>query len=116
MQALRRYRWPGNNRELENALERAANLSERGLIEVKHLPENILGRSGQAISDEHVPALHEAEYETIMRAGWACNGNLSKMSIMLGIGRTTLWRKMKAAGIRVEDLRNSAESSSNRSH
>ena len=114
VQALRRYRWSGNNRELENALERAANLSEFGLIEGKHLPDNIRGRSGQAIPDEHVAALHEAEYEAIMRAGWACNGNLSKMSTMLGIGRTTLWRKMKAAGIRVEDLRKPVEAAANR--
>lgn len=113
IQALHRYRWPGNNRELENALERAANLSEYNLIEVKHLPENIRGRSSKAVH-EHVPALHEAEREAIMRAGWACGGNLSKMAEMLGIGRTTLWRKLKAAGIRVEDLRKPIENESNR--
>lgn len=116
LQALRRYRWPGNNRELENALERAANLSEYNLIEVKHLPENIRGRSSKAAQEEHVPALHEAEREAIIRAGWACNGNLSKMAAMLGIGRTTLWRKMKAAGMRVEDLRKPLEARSNRPH
>jgi transcriptional regulator of acetoin/glycerol metabolism len=114
LQVLRRYRWPGNNRELENALERAANLSEYSLIEVEHLPENIRGRSGKAAQEEHMPSLHEAEYEAIMRAGWVCNGNLSKMAAMLGIGRTTLWRKMKAAGIRVEDLRKPVEVRSNR--
>ena len=54
---------------------------------------------------EHVPAIHEAEYEAIIRAASACQGNLTKMAEMLGIGRTTLWRKIKASNIRVEDFR-----------
>ena len=108
MQVLRRYRWPGNVRELENVMERAAALAERDLIEPRHLPDAIRGRS--AGGAEHVQALHEAEYEAIMRAGWACQGNLTRMAAMLGIGRTTLWRKVKSAGIRVEDFRNSTVS------
>ena len=110
MQVLRHYRWPGNVRELENVMERAAALAEQGVIEPRHLPDAIRGRS--AAGTEHVQALHEAEYEAIMRAGWACQGNLTRMAAMLGIGRTTLWRKMKAAGIRVEDFRNSTSSRS----
>ena len=105
MQVLRRYRWPGNVRELENALERAAALAEPGAIEARHLPDAIRGRSGWADQVERVPALHEAESEAIVRAGWACQGNLTKMAEMLGIGRTTLWRKMKSVGMRVEDFR-----------
>jgi transcriptional activator for dhaKLM operon len=103
--ALRRYRWPGNVRELENVLERAAALAEQGVIEVRHLPDAIRGRSSHAEPIERVPALHEAEYEAIVRAGWACQGNLTKMAEMLGIGRTTLWRKMKSVGMQVEDFR-----------
>ncbi len=105
LQAMRRYRWSGNVRELENALERAAALAEQGTIGVKHLPEAVRGRSSRAEPIEHVPALHETEYQAILRAGWACQGNLTKMAEMLGIGRTTLWRKMKSVGIRVEDFR-----------
>ncbi|HEY4720547.1 MAG TPA: sigma 54-interacting transcriptional regulator, partial [Anaerolineae bacterium] len=108
MQVLRHYRWPGNVRELENVMERAAALAEQGMIEPRHLPDAIRGRS--AAGTERVQALHEAEYEAIIRAGWACQGNLTRMAVMLGIGRTTLWRKMKSAGIRVEDFRNSTES------
>jgi transcriptional activator for dhaKLM operon len=106
--ALRRYRWPGNVRELENVLERAAALAEQGVIEVRHLPDAIRGRSGHAQPTERVPALHEAEYEAIVRAGWACQGNITKMAEILGIGRTTLWRKMKSVGMRVEDFRASS--------
>jgi len=104
-QLLRRYRWPGNVRELENALERAAVLADSGVIEAKHLPDSIRGRGWPGEPIEHVPAMHEAEYEAIVRAASACQGNLTKMAEMLGIGRTTLWRKIKASNIRVEDFR-----------
>jgi transcriptional activator for dhaKLM operon len=105
MQLLRRYRWPGNVRELENALERAAMLADAGAIEARHLPDSIRGRGWPGEPIEHVPAMHEAEYEAIVRAASACQGNLTKMAEMLGIGRTTLWRKIKAGNIRVEDFR-----------
>ncbi len=104
LQTLRRYRWPGNVRELENALERAATLCD-GAIAVRHLPDAVKGRTGQTQPLEPVLALHEAEYEAIVRAGWACEGNLTKMAEMLGIGRTTLWRKIKAGNIRIDDFR-----------
>ncbi len=105
LQLLRRYRWPGNVRELENALERAAVLADSSTIEARHLPDSIRGRGWPGEPIEHVPALHEAEYEAILRAASACQGNLTKMAEMLGIGRTTLWRKIKASNIRVEDFR-----------
>ena len=105
MPVLRRYRWPGNVRELENALERAATLGE-GAISVRHLPDAIKGRSSTGDAPTPVLALHEAEYEAIVRAGWACRGNMTKMAEMLGIGRTTLWRKIKTGNIKVEEFRN----------
>lgn len=108
LQVMRRYRWPGNVRELENALERATALADQGKIEAKHLPDVIRGRSSWNEPTERVPALHEAEYEAIIRAGWACQGNLTKMAGVLGIGRTTLWRKMKASGMRLDDFRSPA--------
>jgi transcriptional regulator of acetoin/glycerol metabolism len=95
-------------RELENALERAAVLTDSGLIEVRHLPDTIRGRGWPLEPSEHVPAMHEAEREAIVRAASACQGNLTKMAEMLGIGRTTLWRKIKASDIRVEDFRRPA--------
>jgi transcriptional activator for dhaKLM operon len=41
----------------------------------------------------------DAEREAILRAGWACGGRVSEMSRQLGIGRTTLWRKMKGLNL-----------------
>ncbi len=106
-QVMRCYSWPGNVRELENVLERAASLSETGMIEAWHLPDAVRGRpSGMdVLLDQHVPALHEAEYEAIIRAARACRGNATRMARMLGIGRTTLWRKLKAANISLDDFK-----------
>ncbi|UCC75863.1 MAG: hypothetical protein JSW37_10120 [Anaerolineales bacterium] len=45
---------------------------------------------------EHIVTLQEAERQAIIRAGRALRGNVTAMAQVLGIGRTTLWRKMKA--------------------
>jgi transcriptional activator for dhaKLM operon len=95
---LCRYPWPGNVRELENALERALNHSLDGTIRMTDLPEVVrLGRLIDATSPIPQPVLTtvEAEREAIIRAGWVCQGRLSEMAQQLGIGRTTLWRKLR---------------------
>lgn len=118
-QLMRCYSWPGNVRELENVLERAASLADNGMIDVWHLPDAIRGRPSETEPgyDQHVPALHEAEYEAIVRAARACQGNATRMAQMLGIGRTTLWRKLKAANVSLDDFKPSllAKRSSRRS-
>lgn len=112
-QIMRCYPWPGNVRELENVLERAASLSDTAMIDVWHLPDAIRGRPSEPgmAPDQHVPALHEAEYEAIVRAARACRGNATRMAHMLGIGRTTLWRKLKAANISLADFKTLPSSS-----
>ena len=95
---LSRYPWPGNVRELESALERAMNQARDGIIRPSDLPEMV--RNGRVLSGRHplaqpVISVDEAEREAILRAGWACNGRVTEMARMLGIGRSTLWRKMK---------------------
>jgi transcriptional activator for dhaKLM operon len=105
---LCRYPWPGNVRELENALERALNHSLDGTIRMTDLPDIVrLGR----ILDETSPIPHpivstaEAEREAIIRAGWACQGRTSEMAQHLGIGRTTLWRKLRQLHITAEQFK-----------
>ncbi|MBK8987231.1 MAG: sigma 54-interacting transcriptional regulator [Chloroflexi bacterium] len=95
---LCRYPWPGNVRELESILERALHQSTDNVIRVANLSETI--RSGRIVianSPQAEPLLTtaEAEREAILRAGWAYQGRMSEMAQQLGIGRTTLWRKMK---------------------
>lgn len=98
MAVLRRYPWPGNVRELENVLERAIHQSRDNTIRLTDLPE--LVRTGRVLTTttpqpQPILTLAEAEREAILRAGWACHGRLSEMAQHLGIGRTTLWRKLK---------------------
>jgi transcriptional activator for dhaKLM operon len=98
LQILYRYPWPGNVRELESALERALHLSQDGVIRPSDLPEAI--RNGRILSNrspqaQPVLSFTDAEREAILQAGWACHGRVSEMARTLGIGRSTLWRKMK---------------------
>ena len=98
MAILRRYPWPGNVRELENVLERAIHQSRDSTIRLTDLPE--LVRTGRVLTTttpqpQPILTLADAEREAILRAGWACQGHLSEMAQHLGIGRTTLWRKLK---------------------
>ncbi|GAB4264154.1 MAG: dihydroxyacetone kinase operon transcriptional regulator DhaR [Candidatus Promineifilaceae bacterium] len=98
MRVLCRYPWPGNVRELEMVLERALHMVKGEVIRVVDLPEYV--RNGRVVagnSPQPAPVLstEEAEREAIIRAGQACNGRVTEMARQLGIGRTTLWRKMK---------------------
>ncbi|MFZ1462896.1 MAG: sigma 54-interacting transcriptional regulator, partial [Anaerolineae bacterium] len=96
---MKKYPWPGNIRELESALERASSLVASGQpIDVAHLPESV--RRGAVIvptREKAEPVLNMDEWnrEALIRAGWATHGNLTEMAQLLGISRTTLWRKMR---------------------
>ena len=105
---LRRYPWPGNVREMESVLERAINHSQEGIIRLVDLPEVV--RSGRVITagsphPEPVLSVADAEREAIIRAGQACQGRVTEMAQQLGIGRTTLWRKMKRLNVTPEDFK-----------
>jgi transcriptional activator for dhaKLM operon len=105
---LRRYPWPGNVREMESALERAISQSHDGVVRVVDLPEGV--RSGRVITSaspqpEPVLSVADAEREAIIRAGRAYQGRVSQMAEQLGIGRTTLWRKMKRLNITADDFK-----------
>jgi transcriptional activator for dhaKLM operon len=98
MNVLRRYPWPGNVRELESALERALHQSDDHIIHAINLP--LVVRQGRVITGRSpqpkpVITIAEAEREAIIRAGRACEGQVTEMAQQLGIGRTTLWRKLK---------------------
>ncbi len=98
MAVLQSYHWPGNVRELENVLEWATYMVEGCELTVEHLPQELRMATIGGI-DEAVITLREAERQAIIRAGQALRGNTIKMSDALGIGRTTLWRKMKALNL-----------------
>lgn len=108
MAVLHRYPWPGNVREMESVLERAINQSQDGIVRVVDLPEGV--RRGRVITTdspqpEPVLSVADAEREAIIRAGRAYQGRVTEMAEQLGIGRTTLWRKMKRLDITPEDFK-----------
>lgn len=93
---LRKYHFPGNVRELENAIEHAFVLCRGNEILPEHLPESIMKESN-AISDISVNGNNEREI--ILESLTRNQGNKSRVAVELGIHRSTLWRKMKSFGI-----------------
>jgi transcriptional regulator of acetoin/glycerol metabolism len=104
--AFQAYHWPGNIRELETVMESAAvqaRLSDQ--IELVHLPDFILRAREWKRQDENGDewtTLEEMERQAIVKAARLCDGNTSQMAKALGIGRTTLWRKLKKYSILIE--------------
>lgn len=92
---LKEYHWPGNVRELEHALERAAIMSNNEEISASDL----LMKASQAKAYENTTNLEELERRTIEQVIDQCNGNMSQVAKSLGIGRTTLYRKIEKYGL-----------------
>ncbi len=90
------YDWPGNVRELENAVERAVALGSGSMLHVGDLPSNLQHVAGDRMpqSDELLP-LEELERRTILRALREAGGDKLAAARLLGIGKTTLYRKLK---------------------
>lgn len=95
--ALFAYSWPGNIRELKNAMEASVVMARGKTIEVDDLPQSIResqGRAGSSITLELPLTLDEAEKKIILETISYCNGNKTKASEILDIGRKTLHRKL----------------------
>jgi len=105
MAILQSYQWPGNVRELENVLEWAMHMADGSEITVEHLPQELRRATLSGDDDEQVLTLQEAERQAIIQAGQALEGQVTKMAEALGIGRTTLWRKMKAYDLSTETFK-----------
>jgi DNA-binding NtrC family response regulator len=90
------YDWPGNVRELENAIERAIALGSGPILHAGDLPTNLQYGTGERLpqNDELVP-LDEPERRAILRALREAGGDKLAAARMLGIGKTTLYRKLK---------------------
>jgi DNA-binding NtrC family response regulator len=101
--ALQRHAWPGNIRELANAMHHAAVLSGGREIDLAHLPEDVLRPSRPAPDEDALRSLAEVERDHVLRVIEACGGSQVEAARILGIGRTTLWRKLRALGIASAD-------------
>jgi two-component system response regulator HydG len=102
MKALLAYDWPGNVRELENCLERCCAFTSGPMIHLGDLPPSVSnlhatessnGNAGGA-SSKIVP-MCELERQAILETIAQLNGDKLLAARMLGIGKTTLYRKLK---------------------
>jgi DNA-binding NtrC family response regulator len=109
---MMRYDWPGNVRELENAVERACTMCSGPVLELGDLPTQLQQQglaamragpeNGAAAGDGEavqMKTLAEMEREAILAAIRVLNGDKLQAARMLGIGKTTLYRKLKEYGI-----------------
>jgi DNA-binding NtrC family response regulator len=127
LQLLKRYRWPGNIRELENIIERAFIVENSSEITVGSLPDNIRqapepiqsqGALSQALSSTMFPMMpqtsiggamdfeafkEQAEKDFIISALKANKGKINKTVAEANIPKNTLLRKIKKYGINVRD-------------
>jgi transcriptional regulator with GAF, ATPase, and Fis domain len=105
LQQLERYHWPGNVRELENVIARAVVMAGGGAVGAEHLPEVELlsdrprdsigptpDDTGQVIP---LRTLEDVEREHIVSVLRAQKGNIKATANVLGISRTTLYKKIR---------------------
>jgi DNA-binding NtrC family response regulator len=114
LRTMMRYEWPGNVRELENSVERACALSSGPVLHLGDLPTQLQQQglaahrvAAMAAADSNgengagsgVRTLAELEREAILTAIRTLNGDKLQAARLLGIGKTTLYRKLKEYGI-----------------
>jgi two-component system response regulator HydG len=101
IKAMLAYDWPGNVRELENCLERTCAFTSGPLIHVPDLPPAVasmvtsISNSSNGQSNNRIVPMAELEKQTILSAIAELNGDKLQAARLLGIGKTTLYRKLK---------------------
>jgi transcriptional regulator with GAF, ATPase, and Fis domain len=97
------HSWPGNIRELRNAIEFGFVLCSSGAIDVKHLPPK-LSQNPVVNRKTQVPDVEDNSFqrEELLRILREVHGNQSEAAKKLGVSRVTVWKRMKKHGIRKE--------------
>jgi len=105
LDVILKHEWPGNIRELENVIARVVTLSAAPVISAEEF-RVIFSLGGARPPEAPSPAVETAggtiqgaEKDAILQALQAAEGNQTKAARALGMGRNTLWRKMKKYGI-----------------
>jgi transcriptional regulator with GAF, ATPase, and Fis domain len=115
LQVITGYSWPGNIRELQNTIERAAVLTENGTVESVHLPAHIIGAMTTDSSLYSQPSLNsltvddrldEIEKGLIIEALARTGGVQVRAAELLGINQRSLWHRIKKHSIDTESLKN----------
>jgi two-component system response regulator HydG len=111
LRTMMRHDWPGNVRELENSVERACALSSGPVLQLGDLPtqlqqQGLEARRSAAAGDPEreggaplVSTLADLERQAILGAIRILHGDKLQAAKLLGIGKTTLYRKLKEYGI-----------------
>ena len=99
MTRLMNYDWPGNVRELENCVQRALALGAGAQIEVKDLPSSLLNPQASTAGRAELSTLRELERRAILEALETTGGDRLRAAKLLGIGKTTIYRKLKEYGV-----------------
>jgi two-component system response regulator HydG len=97
------YAWPGNVRELQNCIERAVAVAQFNQLTVEDLPDRI--RSYRAAdlliaadAPDELPTLAEVERRYVLWVMQTVGGSKTNAARVLGLDRTTLWRKLERYG------------------
>ena len=105
MRMLQSCAWPGNVRQLHAALESALVASGGARIEAQHLPADL--RDARGVTDQHArykAEIREADERALIESALTASGGSRVLAAdRLGMGRTTLWRKMRKYGLLEED-------------
>jgi DNA-binding NtrC family response regulator len=96
--------WPGNVRELENTIERAVILASGDVLDVGDVagPRPAAAVAFATFTGDQVPTLDELERAHILKVLELCEGQKTKAAQLLGINRTTLWKKLRQYGLETE--------------
>ena len=98
--ALEQYSFPGNIRELQNVMEHAFVCCEETIIQIEHLPTDLQRHYQEHREWTDSESLQAIERQAISRALDRSGWHLKAASQQLGIGRSTLWRKVKQFGLK----------------
>ncbi|MGH9430950.1 MAG: sigma-54-dependent transcriptional regulator [Terriglobia bacterium] len=99
MERLMAYNWPGNVRELENCVQHAIALGSGPRLSVGDLPAAVLRHAPVPEHGDSANTLENMERRAIVRALDAVGGDRVRAAKLLGIGKTTIYRKLKEYGL-----------------
>lgn len=103
MKMLMQYHWPGNVRELQNAIERGIIWADGPVLRPEHLPLDRGAAPEPGSQDAGRSSLREVERHHILRVLQGTGFNQTQTADILGIGRRTLYRKIREYGIALPD-------------
>jgi DNA-binding NtrC family response regulator len=102
LKLLARYDWPGNVRELENCIESAVAMARAETLGMEDLPDVLIESVRPAATRPPAGGLSLRAYEkhAIEQALTVCGGDILRAAHVLGVGKSTLYRKMKTHGVK----------------